>query len=401
MTWKKIVYIIKLSHRDMFRQHFLDDIFNQNRYKILQEVREKERCELESIPRVDVSNLEQRLENCQRPLRTVQRPTVSLDQSLNNSKRYSEKLLRQQLKVAQQNQVYRRVIEQRRANDVVTVPSSKTYVSKEMKRLEQELRKKTEASARVQAQIRELRVRLNYTEVQHLGLNNHIRALRATGDTETLQLLEAYSTLLVTELKQNHIIAGLQQSLKQATIDAHLHWVVQRPKVQSMHLQQLLYDLRIKRQQSIRLERQVKHIRTQVGYNAPHKHFGLQHHIDQLKKTKSSNDVKQLTFYSELLLEQDTLNETILQMQELATWAQAVQARSDIRRLVQTIIRTDYGLAKLRLLSEQLPVQFEQEYATLLEHQQQSRSKLDRMLATATTIVSIEPSASVRQYCRE
>ena len=102
MTWKKIVYIIKVSHRDMFRQHFLDDIFNQNRYKILQEVREKERCELESIPRVDVSNLEQRLENCQRPLRTVQRPTVSLDQSLNNSKRYIEKLLRQQLKVARQ-----------------------------------------------------------------------------------------------------------------------------------------------------------------------------------------------------------------------------------------------------------------------------------------------------------
>ena len=67
-------------------------------------------------------------------------------------------------------------------------------------------------------------------------------------------------------------------------------------------------------------------------------------------------------------------------MRQDVQWAETVQTRPDIKRLIRKILRVDYEIEKLGQLTEHAPEQFQESYDNLLVQQQQNRSKLKDMI---------------------
>lgn len=369
----------------MFRQHFIDDMFKQNMYEIQLEMRRKERKELGNIPDVDIEMLEQRINNCY-VVPVPNKHVKCLDQGLNDSKKHNEKKLKKRLEQAQFHQLHRRVLKLRRKNDV-TIPRGPDLVkSAEITRLKKELFEKTQISKELERRTISIRTQLNYTDAQHWGLHNHIHALQNSNETEDkvlLTKLKLYVELLRESMGIIEVIDGLEQELHRATVDATIRRQLQRPQFQSMHLQQLHYDLTIQLQKCAHLKRQTENLRKQVGYDEPDSHFGLSNHIQELKNSKQPKDqvfVKKLQLYSDLLSELLTLSGEAADMRQDVQWAETVQTRPDIKRLIRKILRVDYEIEKLGQLTEHAPEQFQESYDNLLVQQQQNRSKLKDMI---------------------
>jgi len=195
----------------MFRQDFMDDIFEQNMHEIHRQMANRERQELQNIPECDIRVLDERIANCKKMATTKK---ISL---LQEHIRLNRERLEKRRETAQFHQMHRRVLELRHNPKPKREKQRPKVQSMHLQHLKYTLDSKLQQEDLLKRQIQNLRAQIGYTDVQHWGLENHIKQLEQSLSTRNeAKRLRLYSDLLVELLSLDEEILNMQNDVEWA-----------------------------------------------------------------------------------------------------------------------------------------------------------------------------------------
>jgi len=195
----------------MFREDFMDDIFEQNVYDIDREMVGKERQELQNIPQCDLKLLDERIANCKKMTSAKKISLLQEHVSVNRAR------LEKRREIAQFHQMHRRVLELRHNPEATRGKKLPKVQSMHLQHLKYTLGSKLQQEELLKRQIQNLRAQIGYTDDQHWGLENHIKQLEKSLSTRNeAKRLRLYSDLLVELLSLDEEILNMQNDVEWA-----------------------------------------------------------------------------------------------------------------------------------------------------------------------------------------
>lgn len=195
----------------MFREDFMDDIFEQNVYDINREMVGKERQELQNIPQCDLKLLDERIANCKKMTSAKKISLLQEHVSVNRAR------LEKRREIAQFHQMHRRVLELRHNPEATRGKKLPKVQSMHLQHLKYTLGSKLQQEELLKRQIQNLRAQIGYTDDQHWGLENHIKQLEKSLSTRNeAKRLRLYSDLLVELLSLDEEILNMQNDVEWA-----------------------------------------------------------------------------------------------------------------------------------------------------------------------------------------
>lgn len=201
----------------MFREDFMDDIFEQNVYDINREMIGKERQELQNIPQCDLKLLDERIANCKKIAHCKKMTSTKKISLLHEHVSVNRARLEKRREIAQFHQMHRRVLELRHNPEATRGKKMPKVQSMHLQHLKYTLGSKLQQEELLKRQIQNLRAQIGYTDDQHWGLENHIKQLEKSLSTRNeAKRLRLYSDLLVELLSLDEEILNTQNDVEWA-----------------------------------------------------------------------------------------------------------------------------------------------------------------------------------------
>tara|TARA_B110001452_G_scaffold264383_1_gene267305 strand:- start:3932 stop:4687 length:756 start_codon:yes stop_codon:yes gene_type:complete len=190
----------------MFRQQFMDELFQLNMVAIRSEVARNEREELQNIPICNTARMEHRLKECRKRYADPRKRPLS--NGLRDHYEYIQTNLEQKLEKARYNQLHKHVMELRQVSPIETKRPSL------LQELKQKLASETNMVQVLSKKVKLLRTELNYTDEQHWGLRFHIKQLEQSGENPLLAAkLRTYFDLLFALVTKGGDVANIQDDV--------------------------------------------------------------------------------------------------------------------------------------------------------------------------------------------